>query len=228
MTRGWRPPHGRDQGCEDRQNHLSNGPRARKSIAAACRLPAACPTHGSGGHGQAQNRQPGYRAYQCSFGSHVSQGHDRHSEPGHCLLFLLDGGDLSRVKGLLMAYGITDVLEVDTFLALAREASTPGWWHNYGDVLPPWFRAFPGLEDCGRRACWYPGVAPGRRPVPRPAGCGKAGQAASGLQMPIWAGAMRVGRPGLGVREAGTGLGLAVAVPSRSMTTRRRARPASA
>ena len=40
------------------------------------------------------------------------------------------------VKGLLLAYGITDVREIDAFLALAREASTPGWWHSYNDVLP--------------------------------------------------------------------------------------------
>jgi transcriptional regulator with XRE-family HTH domain len=53
----------------------------------------------------------------------------------------------NKVKGLLMAYGITDVREIDAFLALARDASTPGWWHNYGDVLPPWFRVFPGLEE---------------------------------------------------------------------------------
>ena len=42
------------------------------------------------------------------------------------------------VKSLLMAYGITDVREIDTFLALARDASKPGWWHSYDDVLPSW------------------------------------------------------------------------------------------
>ena len=40
------------------------------------------------------------------------------------------------VKSLLMAYGITDVREIDAFLALARDASKPGWWHSYDDVLP--------------------------------------------------------------------------------------------
>ena len=40
------------------------------------------------------------------------------------------------VKSLLMAYGITDVREIDAFLALARDASKPGWWHSYNDVLP--------------------------------------------------------------------------------------------
>ena len=41
------------------------------------------------------------------------------------------------VKSLLMAYGVTDVREIDAFLALARDASKPGWWHSYNDVLPP-------------------------------------------------------------------------------------------
>ena len=59
-----------------------------------------------------------------------------------------DGGlKLNNVKGLLLAYGITDAAEIDTFLGLAREASKPGWWHSYSDVLPPWFRVFPGLEQ---------------------------------------------------------------------------------
>jgi len=35
------------------------------------------------------------------------------------------------VKSLLMAYGITDVREIDAFLALAKDASEPGWWHSY-------------------------------------------------------------------------------------------------
>src|SRR6266852_9502669 len=51
------------------------------------------------------------------------------------------------VKSLLLAYGITDVREIDAFLALAREASTPGWWHSYTDVLPSWFRTSVGLEE---------------------------------------------------------------------------------
>lgn len=57
------------------------------------------------------------------------------------------GLKLNYVKSLLMAYGITDVREIDTFLELAREANKPGWWHSYTDVLPAWFRVFPGLEQ---------------------------------------------------------------------------------
>ena len=40
------------------------------------------------------------------------------------------------VKCLLIAYGVTDVREIDAFLSLARDASKPGWWHSYNDVLP--------------------------------------------------------------------------------------------
>jgi transcriptional regulator with XRE-family HTH domain len=57
------------------------------------------------------------------------------------------GLKLNYVKSLLMAYGITDVREIDIFLDLAREANKPGWWHSYTDVLPAWFRVFPGLEQ---------------------------------------------------------------------------------
>jgi Domain of unknown function (DUF5753)/Helix-turn-helix domain len=51
------------------------------------------------------------------------------------------------VKGLLLAYGVSDPAEIDAFLALARQASTAGWWHSYDDVLPAWFGTFIGLEE---------------------------------------------------------------------------------
>jgi hypothetical protein len=67
------------------------------------------------------------------------------------------------VKGLLVAYGITDVREIDAFLSLAKEASKPGWWHSYNDVLPGWFRTFVGLEEAaslirGYEPHWIPGL----------------------------------------------------------------------
>lgn len=66
------------------------------------------------------------------------------------------------VKSLLMAYGITDVREIDTFLALARDASKPGWWHSYDDVLPSWFRIAVGLEESASLIRAYePQVVPG-------------------------------------------------------------------
>jgi transcriptional regulator with XRE-family HTH domain len=67
------------------------------------------------------------------------------------------------VKSLLMAYGVTDVREIDAFLALARDASKPGWWHSYDDVLAGWFATFVGLEEAatlirGYDPHWIPGL----------------------------------------------------------------------
>ncbi len=66
------------------------------------------------------------------------------------------------VKSLLMAYGVTDVREIGTFLGLAREAGKPGWWHSYDDVLPPWFRTAVGLKEAASLIRAYqPQVIPG-------------------------------------------------------------------
>jgi transcriptional regulator with XRE-family HTH domain len=66
------------------------------------------------------------------------------------------------VKALLVAYGVTDVREIDTFLALARDASRPGWWHSYSDVLPDWFKIAVGLEESASLIRAYqPQVVPG-------------------------------------------------------------------
>jgi hypothetical protein len=66
------------------------------------------------------------------------------------------------VKGLLVAYGVTDVREIDTFLALAREASKRGWWHSYTDVLPSTFRTYVGLEEAASLIRGYePEFVPG-------------------------------------------------------------------
>jgi transcriptional regulator with XRE-family HTH domain len=47
---------------------------------------------------------------------------------------------------LLRLYEVSDPGEVAEFVALAREANTPGWWQHYGDVLPQWFRTYVDLE----------------------------------------------------------------------------------
>ena len=66
------------------------------------------------------------------------------------------------VKSLLQAYGVTDPGEIDAFLALARDASKPGWWHSYDDVLPSWFRVAVGLEESASLIRTYePQVVPG-------------------------------------------------------------------
>jgi transcriptional regulator with XRE-family HTH domain len=66
------------------------------------------------------------------------------------------------VKSLLQAYGVTDATEIGTFLSLARQASKPGWWHSYDDVLPSWFRIAIGLEESASLIRAYePQVVPG-------------------------------------------------------------------
>jgi Domain of unknown function (DUF5753)/Helix-turn-helix domain len=72
------------------------------------------------------------------------------------------GLKLNYVKGLLLAYGVADAGEIDAFLDLAREANRPGWWHSYADVLPSWFRVFPGLEQAAELIRGYePQCVPG-------------------------------------------------------------------
>ncbi|MCB5905977.1 helix-turn-helix domain-containing protein [Streptomyces pinistramenti] len=51
------------------------------------------------------------------------------------------------VADLLTLYNVTDEADRADFLALARRTSTPGWWHQYGDVLPGWFETHIGLEE---------------------------------------------------------------------------------
>jgi hypothetical protein len=71
------------------------------------------------------------------------------------------------VKALLMAYGVTDVGEIDAFLALSRDANKPGWWHRYQDVLPSWFRTAVGLEESASLIRAYePQVVPGLLQTP--------------------------------------------------------------
>jgi transcriptional regulator with XRE-family HTH domain len=66
------------------------------------------------------------------------------------------------IKSLLVAYGVTDVREIDAFLGLARDASRPGWWHTYSDVLPDWFKIAVGLEESASLIRAYePQVVPG-------------------------------------------------------------------
>src|SRR5512142_663161 len=50
------------------------------------------------------------------------------------------------VADLLTLYGITDEDMRAGLLAVARQASAPGWWSRYGDILPDWFEGYLGLE----------------------------------------------------------------------------------
>jgi hypothetical protein len=50
------------------------------------------------------------------------------------------------VADLLTFYGVTDQGERQDLLTLAGQASTPGWWQQYNDILPRWFELYVGLE----------------------------------------------------------------------------------
>jgi len=51
------------------------------------------------------------------------------------------------IADLLVHYGVTDPIERDAFLAMARAANEPGWWREYEDVTPGWFANYIGLEE---------------------------------------------------------------------------------
>lgn len=66
------------------------------------------------------------------------------------------------VEKLLVTYGITSPEEIGGFLALAREANRPGWWHSFRDVLPDWFSAFVSLEgEAAVIRAYEPAYVPG-------------------------------------------------------------------
>jgi len=54
------------------------------------------------------------------------------------------------ITDLLTHYGVTDTHQREVILELARDANAPGWWHNYDDVLAPWFETYVGLEEAAQ------------------------------------------------------------------------------
>ena len=50
------------------------------------------------------------------------------------------------VDDLLTLYGVTDEAQREELLTLTRQASAPGWWQQFSDVLPKWFELYIGLE----------------------------------------------------------------------------------
>lgn len=66
------------------------------------------------------------------------------------------------VADLLTLYGITDERDRGAFMALARQANVPGWWHHYSDILPSWFEMYLGLEQASSVIRTYePQLVPG-------------------------------------------------------------------
>jgi hypothetical protein len=66
------------------------------------------------------------------------------------------------IADLVAFYGVTDPVEVATFITMAREANMPGWWNAYRDLLPQWFRAYVDLEAVAAQIRTYQGqLVPG-------------------------------------------------------------------
>lgn len=59
------------------------------------------------------------------------------------------------VLDLLKLYGVTDEREQEGFLRLVRQANAPGWWQQYGDVLPNWFEMYIRLEQAATTTRTY-------------------------------------------------------------------------
>ncbi|TQM33319.1 helix-turn-helix domain-containing protein [Nocardia bhagyanarayanae] len=59
------------------------------------------------------------------------------------------------IRDLLTLYGVSDPLEREQFLTLARQANEPGWWHRYSDLLPSWFGTYLGLEQAANKIRTY-------------------------------------------------------------------------
>jgi len=63
---------------------------------------------------------------------------------------------------LLRLYGVTEPKEVAALVTMASEGNKPGWWHQYSDLLPQWFRAYVDLESAAALIRTYQGqLVPG-------------------------------------------------------------------
>src|SRR5262245_37081822 len=48
------------------------------------------------------------------------------------------------VADLLTLYGVHNEADRAAVLSTAEQASAPPWWHEYADLVPPWFEAYLG------------------------------------------------------------------------------------
>jgi len=60
------------------------------------------------------------------------------------------------VADLLTFYGIAqDDPERERLLSLMKDANAPGWWHQFGDVIPSWLQPYVDLEGAASRIRTY-------------------------------------------------------------------------
>jgi len=71
------------------------------------------------------------------------------------------------VLDLLTFYGV-DPVEREQLLNLAEQATRPGWWHRFNDILPDWFQSYVGMEEAATSIRVYePQVIPGLLQTPQ-------------------------------------------------------------
>ncbi len=127
-----------------------------------------------GGHAQTRSQGPtalrvvlGNQLRQLREASGITTGAAGHAiRASHAKISRMELGRVGfkerDVADLLTLYGITDDQERGSFLALARQANMPGWWHHYSDVLPSWFEMYLGLEQASTVIRTYePQLVPG-------------------------------------------------------------------
>ena len=59
------------------------------------------------------------------------------------------------IADLLTFYGVTEEDERRALRALAVQANSAAWWHDYADVLPGWFDSYVGLEEAASEIWGY-------------------------------------------------------------------------
>jgi hypothetical protein len=59
------------------------------------------------------------------------------------------------VADLLTLYGVTEQVEREHILLMAKQSNERGWWHRYTDLIAPWFQDYVGLEEAASRIQTY-------------------------------------------------------------------------
>jgi transcriptional regulator with XRE-family HTH domain len=59
------------------------------------------------------------------------------------------------IVDLLALYGVTDEAQSAEMRGLAARANSPGWWHDYSDILAGWFEEYIGLEEAAAQISTY-------------------------------------------------------------------------
>lgn len=84
----------------------------------------------------------------------------------------IEAGETTRLRGrdieaLCDVYGVPPET-TSAFVGLARQANVKSWWHQYGDLIPPDFNVYVGLESVAAKIYSYqPELIPGLLQTPQ-------------------------------------------------------------